>query len=77
MVAPELEKLAAKYADAIDVVKVEVDVNPRLSRTYNILSIPTIALFAPGKPPRAIVGVQRLGQLEEAFGFQRDLPVAR
>ncbi len=35
MVAPEMEKIAAKYEGAIDVVKVDVDANPRIS------SIPT------------------------------------
>ncbi len=69
MVAPELEKLASKYADSVEVVKVDVDASPRLSRTYNILSIPTIAFFAPGEPPRGVVGVQRLEQLEEVFGL--------
>ena len=29
MVAPEMEKLAAKYDGAVDVVKVDVDANPR------------------------------------------------
>ena len=48
MVAPEMEKLAAKYDGAVDVVKVDVDANPRLSQALNILSIPTIAFFKPG-----------------------------
>ncbi len=29
MVAPEMEKLAAKYEGVVDVVKVDVDANPR------------------------------------------------
>ena len=29
MVAPEMEKLAAKYDGAVDVVKVDVDANPQ------------------------------------------------
>ena len=47
MVAPEMEKLAQKYDGAVDVVKVDVDANPGLSRTFNIMSIPTIAFFRP------------------------------
>ena len=76
IVAPELEKLAAKYADAVDVVKVDVDANPRRSQTYNIMSIPTIALFSPGEPHRGVVGALRLEQLEEAFGLRRYASVA-
>ena len=46
MVAPEIERLADKYAGLVDVVKVEVDANPGLSDTYNIMSLPTIAFFS-------------------------------
>jgi len=35
VVAPELEKLAAKYGDQIAVVKVDVDANPALSQAFN------------------------------------------
>ncbi len=48
LVAPELEKLAEKYDGVVDVVKVDVDANPGLSRAFNIMSIPTIAFF-PGR----------------------------
>ena len=53
MVAPEMEKLAAKYDGKVDVVKVDVDANPRLSQAFNIMSIPTIAFFKPGARRRA------------------------
>jgi len=70
MVAPEVEKLAAKYAGLVDVVKVDVDANPKLSRGLNIMSIPTIALFRPGEQPKGVVGFKRLEELEEAFGLR-------
>ena len=57
MVAPEMEKLAAKYEGLVDVVKVDVDANPRLSQAFNIMSIPTIAFFKPGA---AAAGRRRL-----------------
>ena len=57
MVAPEMEKLAAKYDGAVDVVKVDVDANPRLSQAFNIMSIPTIAFFKPGAQPQGVVGL--------------------
>ena len=37
LVAPEMEKIAEKYEGAIDVVKVDVDANPGLSRAFNIM----------------------------------------
>ena len=69
MVAPEMEKLAAKYDGVVDVVKVDVDANPRLSQAFGIMSIPTIAYFKPGAQPQGVVGFRPLEQLEQAFGL--------
>ena len=69
LVAPEMEKISAKYDGKIDVVKVDVDANPGLSRAFNILSIPTIAFFAPGKQPMGVVGFRPMEQLEAQFGL--------
>jgi thioredoxin 1 len=69
MVAPEMEKLAEKYAGSVDVVKVDVDANPALSQAFNILSIPTIAYFKPGEQPKGVVGFRPLEQLEQQFNL--------
>ena len=69
MVAPEMEKIAAKYDGQVDVVKVDVDANPGLSRAFNIMSIPTIAFFAPGKQPMGVVGFRPMEQLETQFNL--------
>jgi len=69
MVAPEMEKLAAKYDGVVDVVKVDVDANPGLSQAFNIMSIPTIAFFSPGKQPMGVIGFRPLEQLEQQFGL--------
>ncbi len=69
MVAPEMEKLAAKYEGQVDVVKVDVDANPGLSRMFNIMSIPTIAFFKPGQQPTGVIGFKPLEQLESQFGL--------
>lgn len=74
MVAPEMEKLAAKYDGKVQVVKVDVDANPGLSRTYQVMSIPTIAFFKPGDQPRGVVGFRPLDQLEQAFGLKEFAP---
>ncbi len=58
-----------KYDGTVDVVKVDVDANPRLSQAFNILSIPTIAFFKPGEPPQGVVGFKPLEQLEQQFGL--------
>jgi thioredoxin 1 len=69
MVAPEIETLAAKYAGNIEVRKLDVDANPQTAMRYGIMSIPTVALFAPGEAPKAAVGFRPAEALEEAFGL--------
>ncbi len=74
MVAPEMEKIAAKYEGAVEVVKVDVDANPRLSQMFNILSIPTVAFFRPGQQPMGVVGFRPMEQLEQQFGLSQYVP---
>jgi thioredoxin 1 len=69
MVAPEMEKIAEKYDGTVTVVKVDVDANPRLSQQFNILSIPTIAFFAPGQQPKGVQGFRPMEQLEQHFSL--------
>ena len=69
MVAPEIEKLAAKYAGTVEVRKLDVDANPQTAMRYGIMSIPTVAMFTPGEAPRAAVGFRPMEALEEAFGL--------
>ena len=69
MVAPEMEKIAAKYEGAVDVVKVDVDANPRISHAFNIMSIPTIAFFRPGQQPMGVAGARPMEALEAHFGL--------
>jgi thioredoxin 1 len=76
LVAPEMEKLSEKYDGVVDVVKVDVDANPGLSQAYQIMSIPTIAYFKPGDPPKGVVGFQPLEQLEKKFGLDELTPAA-
>jgi thioredoxin 1 len=75
-VAPEMEKLAAKYDGTVDVVKVDVDANPKISQAFNILSIPVIAFFKPGAQPQGVVGFRPLEQLEQTFNLKEFTPVA-
>ena len=74
MVAPEIERLAAKYEGAVDVVKVDVDANPAISGAFGISSIPTIAFFpGGGKQPMGVLGFQPAEGLEDAFGLREYL----
>ena len=67
LVAPEIDKLAEKYAGSVEVVKLDVDANPHTAMHYGIMSIPTVAFFAPGQPRAA--GFRPAEQLEAAFSL--------
>jgi len=74
MVAPEIERIAAKYEGTIDIVKVDVDANPSISGAFGISSIPTIAFFpGGGKQPIGVLGFQPAERLEDAFGLREYL----
>ena len=74
MVAPEIEKLAEKYAGAVEVRKRDVDANPQTALKYGIRSIPTVAMFQKGQAPRAAVGFRPLEALEQAFNLEAVAP---
>ena len=71
MVAPEMEKLAAKYQGSVDVVKVDIDANFGLAQKYQVMSIPMIAFFQPGAQPMAVVGFRPAEHLEHHFGLEK------
>ncbi|AVH21503.1 thioredoxin [Nocardia cyriacigeorgica] len=58
MVAPVLEEIAGTHADKLTVAKLDVDANPVTAKDYQILSLPTMMLFAGGKPVKQIVGAK-------------------
>jgi thioredoxin 1 len=58
MVAPVLEEIAKEHADKLRIVKLNVDENPETARQYQIMSIPTMAVFVNGAVDKSIVGAR-------------------
>lgn len=57
-VAPVLDEIATEYASKIDIVKLNVDENPEVVRTYGIMNIPTLTVFKDGQVVKEIVGAK-------------------
>ena len=64
MVAPELQKVAARQAGNVIVVKVNTDELADLGQRYNIRSIPTLAVFAGGKEAARSAGARPAEDIE-------------
>jgi thioredoxin-like negative regulator of GroEL len=58
MVAPVLERLAARYAGSLKVVKINVDDNPRSAQIYDASSIPTLVMVRNGQVVDRVIGAQ-------------------
>ncbi|MFA5786036.1 MAG: thioredoxin [Actinomycetota bacterium] len=63
MVAPVLEEIASEHPGKIVVAKLDIDSNMAVARRYNIMSIPTLALFVGGQERKRIVGARGKAQL--------------
>ena len=57
-VSPILEEIANEHADKLEIVKLNVDENPRTAAVYGITSIPTMNVYAGGEVVKSIVGAK-------------------
>jgi thioredoxin 1 len=65
MIAPVLEDIAREHAGRIQIGKLNVDDNPNVARRYDVMSIPTLLLFADGQVKKRLVGAKGKAQLLE------------
>jgi thioredoxin 1 len=68
MMEPVLEELAVEYAGKIVIGKLNVDENPTTATDFDILSIPTLLIFAGGKVVKKLVGAMPKKRLVEELG---------
>ena len=64
MVAPELQKVAARQAGRMLIVKVNTDVLADLGERFQIRSIPTLAIFAGGREIARTAGARPAAEIE-------------
>jgi len=64
MVAPELQRVAARQAGKVLVVKVNTDELADLGQRFGIRSIPTMAIFSGGKEVARTSGARPAADIE-------------
>ena len=58
LVAPVLDEIATENPDKLTVAKLNIDDNPETARNYQVMSIPTMAVFHKGEIVKTIVGAR-------------------
>src|SRR5579863_972546 len=59
-----LEELAPE-TPGIEFVQLDIDANPLTASRYDVLSIPTVILFAEGQPRESVIGARKLKHFRE------------
>ncbi len=65
MMEPVLKEIADEYGHKLTVAKLNVDENPGTAAKYDILSIPTLLVFADGEVAKKLVGAMPKKRLLE------------
>ena len=65
MIAPILEDIAKDHEGQLQIAKLNVDDNPDIARRYDVMSIPTLLVFADGEVKKRLVGAKGKAQLLE------------
>jgi thioredoxin 2 len=77
MVAPEIEKVAARSAGRFLVVKVDTDAVPELGDRLGIRSIPTMSVFANGREASRTTGARPAADIERFVDAAVNQPTHR
>jgi thioredoxin 1 len=64
-IEPALEELAAEHA--VELVKLDIDANPRTAARFGVLSLPTVTLFADGEPRKTVYGARPKRHFAKTF----------
>ncbi len=58
MIAPVLEEIAAEHGDSIRIAKLNIDENPQVAASSDVMSIPTMIVYQNGVEKKRIVGAR-------------------
>ena len=58
MVSPVVEEIGQREGRGLKVAKLNIDENPEATRTYGVMSIPSLILFKAGKEVARVIGAK-------------------
>jgi thioredoxin 1 len=58
MVSPVVEEIGNERGEHLKVVKLNIDENPQATRTYGVMSIPSLILFKLGEEVARVIGAK-------------------
>jgi thioredoxin 1 len=58
MVSPVVEEIGTEKGERLKVAKLNIDENPEATRTYGVMSIPSLILFKGGQEVARVVGAK-------------------
>jgi len=67
MLAPVLDDVKRRVGDRATIFKLDVDRNPLVASTYNVMAVPTLIIFQNGKPLWRRSGVLSAVELTNAL----------
>ena len=77
MLSPILDAIGAEHADALTVVKLNVDENPVTAARFQVLAVPAMKVFHGGEVVKSILGAKPKPALEhELAAFLAPQPVS-
>jgi thioredoxin 1 len=73
MLAPILQSLGVDYDGPLRIFKINVDERPELARRFEVISTPTVLVFADGEMRQRLIGARsRSRLLEDLSGLLSD-----
>jgi thioredoxin 1 len=60
---PTIEAVAKEFEGKVTVAKLNVDENPELAQSLDVMSIPTMVVYKNGKPVQRLVGLTNKDRL--------------
>ena len=72
MVSPVVEEIGSEKGESLKVATLNIDDNPQATRTYGVMSIPSLILFKGGQEVARVLGAKPKGAIMRDIGSHID-----